>query len=71
MGKFDSELMEYGKASGAFEYAAKRFAANSANQQFKQEVVSTFNPLENEAYKSIEDAFKKILMIRMLPAHTR
>lgn len=25
MGKFDSELMEYGKASGAFEYAAKRF----------------------------------------------
>ncbi len=24
MGKYDKELMAYGKASGAFEYAAKR-----------------------------------------------
>ncbi len=59
MGKYDSELMKYGKASGAFEYAAKRYAANSANQQLKQEVASTFNHLENEAYKPIEDAYRK------------
>lgn len=59
MGKYDRELMNYGKASGAFEYAAKRYAANSANQQFKQEVASTFNHLENEAYKPIEDTYRK------------
>ena len=58
MGKYDSELMKYGKASGAFEYAAKRYATNSANQQLKQEVASTFNHLENEAYKPIEDTYR-------------
>ena len=59
MGKYDSELIKFGKKSGTFEYAAKRYAANSANQQLKQEVASTFNHLENEAYKPIEDAYRK------------
>ena len=71
MGKYDSELMKYGKASGAFEYAAKKYAANPACQQFKQEAVSTFNHLEKEAYKPIEDAYRKKLMIRMRPVFTR
>lgn len=59
MGKYDSELIKYGKASGAFEYAAKRYAENSTNQQLKQEVAVTFNYLQNVAYPPIEAAFKK------------
>lgn len=71
IGKYDSELMKYGKASGAFEYAVNRYATNSANQQFKQEVASIFNHLENEAYKTIVDAYRIILMMRMQLVLTR
>ena len=34
-------------------------AEHDIKQQLKQEVASTFNHLENEAYKPIEDAYRK------------
>ena len=58
MGKYDSKLMKYGKASGAFEYAANRYAEDSTNQQFRQDAVAAYNFLEKVAYTPIEDAFK-------------
>lgn len=59
MGKFDRELMAYGKASGAFEYAAKRCAEDVQNPRLRQEVASEFNYLEKVAYPPIENAYKQ------------
>ncbi len=51
------DLMAYGKASGAFEYAAKRYMEDNLNQRLKQEVTAAFNYLEREAYPPIEAAY--------------
>ena len=54
MGKFDNELIEYAKVSGAFEFAVKRYLANKADLNLRQEVNSTFNQLEKIAFPIIE-----------------
>lgn len=58
MGKFYKEITEYAKASGAFEYAAKRYSANKQNQLLKDEVNATINYLDNVAFPKIEKLYK-------------
>ena len=59
MSKFNSELIEYAKASGAFEYAVKRYLANKSDANLRAEVDSTFNYLENVAFKIIVDIYEQ------------
>ena len=58
MSKYLEELKEYAKASGAFEYAAKRYSANKQNQLLKDEVNATINYLDNVAFPKIEKLYK-------------
>ena len=57
MEQINRDLMAYGKASGAFEYAAKRYMEDNSNQRLKQEVTLAFNYSEKEAYPPIEAAY--------------
>ena len=59
MSKYDKELMAYGKASGAFQYAAKRSAEDRQNQKLKNEAKAAFDELEKVAFSSIENAYSK------------
>ena len=53
MSKFIKELKDYAKASGAFEYAAKRYSDSNQSQVLIQEVKATFNYLNNVAFPKI------------------
>ena len=56
MSKFIEELTDYAKASGAFEYAAKRYSDSNQSQVLMQEVKATFNYLNNVAFPKIEES---------------
>ena len=58
MSKFIEELKDYAKASGAFEYAAKRYSDGNQSQVLRQEVNTTFNNLNNVAFPQIEKLYK-------------
>lgn len=58
MSKFIEELTDYAKASGAFEYAAKRYSNDNQNQVLRQEVKTTFNYLKNVAFPKMEKLYK-------------
>lgn len=57
MSKYLDELKDYSKASGAFEYAAKRYSANKQDQSLRDEVNATINFLDNVAFPIIEKLY--------------
>ena len=58
MNKFIEELKDYAKASGAFEYAAKRYSDGNQSKVLRQEVNAAFNYLNNVAFPKIEKLHK-------------
>lgn len=58
MSKFYKEIEEYGRASGAFEYAAKRYLQDKQNPVLRQEVNVTYHFLMEEAFPVIEKIYK-------------
>lgn len=58
MSKFYKEIKEYGKASGTFEYAAKRYSQDKQNPALRQEVDVAYHFLMDEAFPVIEKIYK-------------
>ena len=58
MSKFIEDIKDYAKASGAFEYAVKRYSDGNQSQVLRQEADATFNYLKNVAFPKIEKLHK-------------